>query len=351
MNLDEIRKEIDILDGKLIKLLNDRMEQTILAKRFKKKIEDKDREKQIIKKIENYPQNLLDGVFLKELYQKIIAESKQLQNKDIKLIAFQGEHGAYSEVAAKAWNEQYIPLPCDEFTTVFEGIKDGLYEYGIVPVENTLGGIVSQVYDLIINTELFVSGAIETPISYCLVAYPGTNYREIREVYSHPQVLAQCRGFLAKNKLKPIPFYDTAGAAKMLSEKRLSNTAAISSKLAAQMYNLEIIKTSIEDHEVNRTRFLILTKDENRETGNKCSVVFSTTNKSGTLLSVLEKFAKAELNLTRIESIPTEEGAYAFFLDFTGEKDDPEVIRVFEQVKEITEQFRVLGFYKEVKIT
>jgi len=351
VNLEDIRKEIDILDSKLIQLLNDRMEQAILAKRFKKNIEDKGREKQIFEKIKGNAQKLLDGDFLLDMYKKIIAESKELQNKDLKIIAFQGEHGAYSEVAAKAWNDQYVPLACNEFTNVFEGVKDGYYDYGIVPVENTLGGIVSQVNDLMINTELFISGAIEIPVSHCLLAYPGTDYGEIREVYSHPQALAQCRGFLAKNKLKPMPFYDTAGAAKMLSEKGITNTAAIASELAARMYHLEIIKASIEDHEVNRTRFLILTKEENQDVANKCSVVFSTAHKSGTLFKVLEKFAKAELNLTRIESIPNEKGTYAFFLDFIGEKDDPQVFQVLEGVKKITEQFRILGFYEEVKIT
>src|SRR6056297_3863113 len=333
-----------------MKLLTDRMEQAILAKRFKKEIEDKNREQQILDKISESAETLLDGDFLVQLYQRIIQESKALQKQDLKIIAFQGDHGAYSEVAARSWNTDYIPMPCIEFADVFEGVKNGLYDYGIVPVENTLGGIVSQVNDLMINTKLFVSGAIEIPVNHCLATYQGTDHREIREVYSHPQALAQCRGFLARNKLKGVHYYDTAGAAKMLSEKGLSNAAAISSALAAKMYNLDIIKEAIEDHEINRTRFLILTKEENIEKGNKCSIVFSTAHKSGTLFSVLEKFAKAQLNLTRIESVPNEKGNYAFFLDFLGERDDQKVSTVLESVKEITEQFRVLGFYREKNI-
>lgn len=348
MNLEDIRKQIDILDGKLMKLLTDRMEQAILAKRFKKEIEDKNREQQILDKIRESAETLLDGDFLVQLYQRIIQESKALQKQDLKIIAFQGDHGAYSEVAARSWNTDYIPMPCIEFADVFEGVKNGLYDYGIVPVENTLGGIVSQVNDLMINTQLFVSGAIEIPVKHCLVTYPGTDYREIREVYSHPQALAQCRGFLSRNKLKPVHYYDTAGAAKMLSERGLTNAAAISSALAAKMYNLDIIKEAIEDHEINRTRFLILTKEENKENGNKCSVVFSTAHKSGTLFNVLEKFANAGLNLSRIESIPNEKGTYAFFLDFLGERNDPKVQAVLESVKKATEHFRVLGFYEEV---
>lgn len=350
MKLEDIRKQIDILDGRLIKLLTERMEQAVLAKRFKKKIEDKNREQEILNKIRESAQTLIDGDFLVSLYQRIIEESKSLQNRDLRVIAFQGEHGAYSEVAAKSWNPDYLPMPCLEFADIFEGVQSGLYDYGIVPVENTLGGLVSQANDLMINTKLFVSGAIEIPVNHCLVTYPGVDYREIREVYSHPQALAQCRGFLARNKLKAVHYYDTAGAAKMLSEKGLTNVAAISSTLAAKMYNLDIIKESIEDHEINRTRFLILTKEENKQKGNKCSVVFSTAHKSGTLFNVLEKFANAGLNLTRIESIPNEKGTYAFFLDFLGESDDLKVVEVLESVEKATEHFRVLGFYEEIKI-
>jgi prephenate dehydratase/chorismate mutase/prephenate dehydratase len=350
MDLESIRKNIDILDGKIIKLLNDRMEKAILSKKFKKEVLDSSREEKIYNKIKDNAQTLLDGDFLLELYKSIITESKNLQSKDLNLIAFQGEHGAYSEVAAKSWASDFVPMPCMEFADVFEGVKNGLYDYGIVPVENTLGGIVSQVNDLMIHTDLFVVGAIEIPIAHCLVTYPGADYREIREVYSHVQALAQCRRFLARNKLTPVQYYDTAGAAKMLSEKGIKNTAAISSKLAAQLYNLEIIKESVEDHDTNRTRFLVLSKIEKKEAGSKCSIVFSTAHKSGTLFRVLEQFAAAELNLTRIESIPNEKGTFAFFLDFLGSKEDEKVKEVLKKVEDITDGFRMLGCYNEESV-
>lgn len=350
MDLESIRKNIDILDGKIIKLLNDRMEQAVLSRKFKTGILDTSREEQIYEKIRENSQNLLNGDFLLDLYKTIITESKNLQSKDLKLMAFQGEHGAYSEVAAKGWDSDCVPMPCMEFADVFEGVKNGLYDYGIVPVENTLGGIVSQVNDLMIHTDLFVVGAIEIPISHCLVTYRGNDYREIREVYSHVQALAQCRHFLARNKLTPVQFYDTAGAAKMLSEKGKKNVAAISSKLAAQLYNLEIIKESVEDHDINRTRFLVLSKRENKESGTKCSIVFSTAHKSGTLFGVLEQFAAADLNLTRIESVPNQKGTYAFFLDFIGSNEEENVMEVLKKVAAISDDFRVLGCYNEVSV-
>ena len=285
-----------------------------------------------------------------ELYENIIAESKKLQSEEKKIIAFQGEHGAYSEVAAKQYDHQLVPIPCREFTDIFKGVENGLCEYGIVPVENTLGGIVSQVNDLMIHTPLYVTGAIEIPVEHCLVTYKGTDYREIRDVYSHMQALAQCRSFLERNHLNPVQYFDTAGAAKMLSEKGLKNTAAISSKLAAELYNLQVIKESIEDHETNKTRFLILSKEEEDKEGTKCSIVFSTAHKSGTLFGVLEEFASAGLNLTRIESIPNRKGTYAFFLDFMGSKSAPEVQKVLETVRKKTLNFRLLGCYEEITL-
>ncbi|HPF16843.1 MAG TPA: prephenate dehydratase [Thermotogota bacterium] len=350
MSLEDIRKQIDLVDGKLIQLLQQRMEQAILSKRFKKQVEDTGREQAILETIRENAQPLADGDFLVALYQQIFQQSKALQSKPLKTIAFQGEHGAYSEVAAKSWNPDFICLPCVEFADIFEGVRTGLYDYGIVPVENTLGGLVSQANDLMIRTQLNICGAIEIPINHCLVACPGTDVHEIRDVFSHPQALAQCRGFLSKNNLKAVHYFDTAGAAKMLSEKNLTNSAAICSALAAKIYRLDIMKESIEDYEINRTRFLILSKEANKETGNKCSIVFSTAHKSGTLFNVLEKFAKARLNLTRIESIPNEKGTYAFFLDFIGRREDEKVKNVLASLATATEQFRVLGFYEEMKL-
>ncbi|HPE68841.1 MAG TPA: bifunctional chorismate mutase/prephenate dehydratase [Thermotogota bacterium] len=347
MELEMIRKQIDAIDTKIRKLFNDRMEQALLAGKCKTRVEDRQREAEIFEKLGNNPYTLLDGDFLTELYEKILAKSKEWQSRSPLLIAFQGEHGAYSEVAARSWNPKCVSLPCKEFSDVFEGVKKGVYDFGIVPVENNLGGIVSQVNDLMIHTELYVVGAIEIPVKHCLVACPQTDYREIREVYSHAQALAQCRNFLSRNHLLPVPFYDTAGAAKMLSEKGATNAAAISSELAAQLYGLQVIKESIEDFASNRTRFLVLSNQQNPEPGSKCSAVFSTEHKSGTLFAVLQQYAQAGLNLTRIESIPNQKGSYAFFLDFLGSIEDPAVQNVVEISKQITTGFRVLGCYEE----
>ena len=350
MNLKEIRKNIDVLDSKILKLLNGRMELALMAKKSKSQIEDREREKEVLDRIRRNSTGLINAEFIEKIYIEIIKESKHLQRKDYKLIAFQGEHGAYGEAASREWNSGLIPMPCGEFAEVFEGVTSGLYDYGIVPVENTLGGVVGQVNELLIHTDLNVVGAVELPIHLCLLTLPGTDHREIRAVYSHPQALAQCRHFLARNKLDPVQYYDTAGAAKMLAGKRPRGSAAIASKLSAQLYDLEIIKEDIEDLDRNMTRFLVLSKEENREEGNKCSIIFSTEHKAGTLFRVLEVFARENINLTRIESIPDEPGNYAFFLDFMGSNKDESVVRALEEVEEITRNFKLMGCYKERKV-
>lgn len=350
MSLIEIRKKIDMLDSKILKLLNDRMGLVLMTKKFKSQIEDRDRERELFDRIKRDSTRLINADFIGRVYTEIVKESKALQQKDHKLIGFQGEHGAYGEVAAREWNKDLVPMPCTEFTHVFEGVESGLYDYGIVPVENTLGGVVGPVNELLIGTDLFMVGAIEFPIHHCLLALPETDHREIRVVYSHPQALAQCRRFLARNKLEPISYYDTAGAARMLVEQRPKASAAIASKLAAELYNLDIIKEDIEDLDRNMTRFLFLSKEENKEEGDKCSFIFSTEHKAGTLFRVLEVFAKADINLTRIESIPNEPGNYAFFLDLLGSNRDARVATAIETVKEMTTDFKLMGCYRERKV-
>ena len=321
-----------------------------MTRKLKPEIEDLEREQELLAKIKTHATRLINQELMQKIYSEILAESKNLQSKNYQLVAFQGEHGAYSEVAAREWDDDLVPVPCSEFAQIFEGVESDLYDFGIVPVENTLGGIVGEANVLLIHTDLHVVGAIEIPIHLCLLVLPGSDHREIRSVYSHPQALAQSRHFLARNKLDPIPYYDTAGAARMLAESRLKGTAAIASNLAASLYHLEIIKEDIEDLDRNMTRFLILSKEGLEGDGDKCSVIFSTEHKAGTLFRVLEIFAKAEINLTRIESVPSEPGNYAFFLDFMGSIKEERVKNALAAVQDITINFRLMGCYKERKV-
>lgn len=347
MSLKEIREQIDLLDSRILRNLNDRMELALMTSKFKEGIEDTEREKEILEKIRKNTTGLINSELIGKIYTEIIHESKDLQKKNYHLIAFKGEHGAYGEAAAREWNRDYIPTPCSEFSDIFTGIESGKYDFGIVSVENSLGGIVGEVNELLINTDLNVVGALEMPMYLCLLTLPGTDHREIHSVYSSSQALSQCRQFLLRNRLQGIQYYDTAGAAKMLSEKALKVSAVIASSLAAEIYNLEIIKEDVDDFEKNRVRYIVLSRDENREEGDKCSIIFSTEHRAGTLFRVLEIFAKNGINLTRIGSIPSGMGNYAFFLDFLGSDRDEKIVKILEEVKTVTSDLRLMGCYKE----
>lgn len=350
MDLKDIRKRIDFLDSKILRLLNDRMEFALMAKKLKTNIEDSDREKALLDRIRQNSPGLINSEFIEKVYTEVIKESKTLQLRDFNLIGFKGLHGAYDEIALREWDKELIPIPCDGYLQVFEGVRTGLFDYGIVAVENTLGGIVGEVNELLINTDLYVVGAIELPISLCLLVLSGADHREIRTIHSSPQALDQCSNFLSRNNLEPVQHYESAGAAKMLAEEMPQGAAVIASKLAAEIYGLHVIKEDIDNFGNNVTRFLILSKEENKEEGDRCSIVFSTEHRAGTLFNALEVFAKKNINLTRIGSIRSSMGDYTFFLDFIGSNKDENVISALKDVEAVTVNYRFMGCYKEKKI-
>ncbi len=351
MTLEDLRGDIDSIDARIIALLEERMEKALLTKKLKTAgIEDSGREKAIVDKVRRTSRDLLNPDFSEELFTRIIAESKELQHKAPHTVAFQGEHGAYSEMAAWAWNKDTATIPCHEFEDVFDGVDQGVYDYGIVPVENSLGGLVGPVNSILISTDLRIIAAVNADISHCLLAPPGADHRELRAVYSHPQALAQCRHFIERNKLKPMPYYDTAGAARMLSQEGPKGAAAIAGKLAAELYDLEIIKDAIQDSPDNRTRFLVLAKKDTGVPGSKCSAVFSATDKAGALFEILEIFASSHINLTRIESVPNRPGDYAIFIDFDGSLSDKRVAAAVKLAESKAKDFRILGCYDERRL-
>jgi len=350
MELKDVRKRIDFLDSKILRLLNDRMELALMAKKLKTDIEDTDREKALLERIRQNSPGLINSEFIGTVYTEIIRESKNLQMKDLGLMGFKGRHGAYDEIASREWDKDLIPIPCDGYLQVFEGVRTGLYDYGIVAVENTLGGIVGEVNELLINTDLYVVGAVEMPISLCLLVLSGADHREIRTIHSSPQALDQCSNFLSRNNLEPVHHYESEGAAKMLAEEMPQGAAVIASKLAAEIYGLKVIKEDIDNFGNNVTRFLILSSKENSKEGDKCSIVFSTEHKAGTLFNALEVFARSGINLTRIGSIRSAMGDYTFFLDFVGSNRDKKIISVLKDVEAVTVNYRFMGCYEEKKI-
>jgi prephenate dehydratase/chorismate mutase/prephenate dehydratase len=351
MTLNELRDDIDKIDARILALLGERMEKAILTRKLKVGgIEDKGREQEIIDKVRRTSRCLVRPDFAAGLYERIMAESKALQASGVRTVGFQGEHGAYSEIAARGWEPAAATIPCREFSDVFDGVDQGLFDYGIVPVENSLGGLVGPVNSILISTDLRVVAAVNLTVVHCLVAPSGADHRELRTVYSHSQALAQCRRFLERNKLAPLPYYDTAGAARMLAQEAPKGAAAIASRFAAELYDLDIIKEGIQDAPNNRTRFLVLSKKDSGEAGEKCSAVFGAEDKAGGLFDILQIFAREGINLTRIESVPNRPGDYAIFIDFEGSIQDERVARAVESATKAAQDFRILGCYKERRL-
>jgi prephenate dehydratase len=291
--------------------------------------------------------DLIKSTFTRRLLKTIIEETKRLQDEERLLAAFQGEHGAYGEIAARQLVPDCAYIPCLEFMDVFRGVEDGYFDLGVVPVENSLEGAVTQVNDLLTTTDLKVIGEAKVAVSHCLLATETTDYREIRQVFSHPQALAQCRNFLMRNKLESHPYYDTAGAAKMLARENPKAAAAIASSLCAELYNLEIIKQGIEDGPSNFTRFLLLSRKPHPNNGDKTSIIFAVPHEAGRLYAVLKLFADAKINLTRIASMPlrSDPGNYSFFLDFEGSGQNKKVTAVLQDMASLTKWMKYLGSY------
>ena len=191
-------------------------------------------------------------------------------------VAFQGERGAYSESAVyRFFGSETHVAPCKEFRNVFENVTSQKTEFGVIPIENSLEGSVTQNYDLFLKYDLKVCGEVIVKIEHYLIANPGASLADIKAVYSHPQALAQCRHFLEELGRELIPTYDTAGSVKMLKEKGLKDAAAVASERAATIYNMQILAKDIADNSENYTRFFVLSKEDAPATGkDKTSVIF-----------------------------------------------------------------------------
>jgi prephenate dehydratase len=265
------------------------------------------------------------------------------------IVSFQGEHGAYSEQAATMFFERSVGTkPCRTLKQVFQSVEEKSVDYGIVPAENSLEGSVNQTYDLLLETSLRICGEVKVRVIHCLLAIPGTKIENLRVVYSHPQALAQCAGFLEKLDVETIPAYDTAGSAKMLIEKQLLKAGAIASERAAELYGLEVLRKGIEDFSENFTRFFVLARTDALPTGkDKTSIVFATRHTPGSLCNALGQLALRQINLTKIESRPIRgtPWEYNFFVDFEGHQKDPMISEAINALKNSTTVLRILGSY------
>lgn len=265
-------------------------------------------------------------------------------------VAFQGERGAFGDEAVRAYfGRDAEPRPCRGFADVFRAVSMGDVDFGLVPVENSQAGSINEVYDLLRQHDLFVTGEISHPVNHCLLCLPGQSIGDIKRVISHPQALAQSDQFLRDLGVEIVATYDTAGSAKMIREDNLAGVAAVAAKGAAELYDLIILAESIQTIKDNYTRFIALGREPapRREGPAKTMLVMATAHQPGSLHACLGVLAANNINLLKLESRPSRQRVweYVFYLDFEGHRDDPPVRAALADLAAHTTFCKVLGSF------
>ena len=265
-------------------------------------------------------------------------------------IAFQGVPGAYSELASRQlFGKKCKTLPFDTFDEVFKAVEKGKADRGMIPIENSLAGSIHQNYDLLLEHKLHIVGEAYLRVEHALLALPRTQFKTIREVRSHPQALAQCsRFFVQHRKIKPVVWFDTAGAARSIAEEKPVGVAAFASEYAGKLYGLKVLRRAAQNEKTNFTRFLAISRSATvKKPANKTSVAFGANNEAGSLFRILGVFAVHQIDLAKIESRPdpTSPFEYRFYLDIAGGTGDANVKRALNQLKVVARDLRILGSY------
>jgi len=265
-------------------------------------------------------------------------------------VSFQGEHGAYSEMAAyKHFGKKIETLPCRTFKEMFEKVESVEAGYAMVPVENSNAGDVNENWDLLMEKELPACGEEYLAVHHCLIGQKNAKLEDIKKAYSHPQALAQSSEFLEKNGIEKAAEYDTAGAVRIIKKRGNNEEAAIASELAAKIYDLKIIEKQIETNKDNTTRFLIISKKKSE--GDKTSIVFSTKHIPGALYRCMGGFARKSINITKLVSRPMKnrKWEYVFYLDFMGNPAEEKTKNALETLQKNSTYLKILGNYKAAK--
>lgn len=272
-------------------------------------------------------------------------------------IAIQGELGSFSDAAArKLLGAEVTLLPCRSFDEVFDAVSAGSATGAVVPIENSLAGSVLRTYELLATGNVRISGETLLPIRMDVIGTPGARLAEVRRILSHPVALAQCHRFLAAHaELEAVATYDTAGSVKIVMDACDPSQAAIAGAHAADLYGAEILVPSVQDHDENFTRFLLLAAsgavtprtEQSSTAAMKTTLLFRTPNKPGALFRALAAFALRDINLTKLESRPIagRPWEYMFYADIVGDEDDANVSNALNHLREMCETMIVLGSY------
>src|SRR5436305_19283 len=264
-------------------------------------------------------------------------------------IAYQGEPGAVSEAAARRVDPDAQLTPCRSFDEVFDAVQKGTAAYGVLPIENSIGGSIHRNYDLLLERSLPIVGEVELPVIHHLLALPGATLDGLRRVYSHPQGLAQCERFLRTlTNVEIVATYDTAGSAKMVADAGLKDAGAIASARAGEVFGLVSLAAGVQDFDDNITRFIVVSREPIAHAApDKTSIVFSLPNEPASLFKALSVFALRGIDLTKLESrpIPGRPWEYLFYVDLSVAREDAKCAKALAHLGEFASMLRTLGTY------
>ncbi len=374
MDLSELRVQIDAIDKDIVELYEKRMDICRQVAEYKiengKKVFDKVREEEKIAKVKSLTHNAFNSVGIQELFEQIMSMSRKLQyqllaekgalgklpfiavdklDQEGARVVFQGAEGAYSQAAMRQYfGDKISSIHVDTFRDAMAAIEEGSADFAVLPIENSTAGIVSEIYDLLVEYENYIVGEQIIKIEHCLLGLPGTKMEEIHTVYSHPQSLMQSARFLSEHDWKQISMQNNAFAARKVAEDQDRSQAAIASAYAGETYGLEVLKRGVNQSSNNSTRFIIVTNQKIFEKdAKKISICFEVPHESGSLYHMLSHFIYNGLNICKIESRPIEDRTweYRFFLDFEGNLSDSAVKNALRGLRDEARNMKILGNY------
>ena len=349
MSLEDLRKRIDELDREIVELLNERAHVVIEIGKLKNKtggqIYAPDREKKVFERITKANKGPLPDKCLMAVWRELMSGSFFLERP--LRIGYLGPGGSFSHTAAMLKFGQSVEYESvADIRSIFDEVSKGHCDLGLVPIENTTGGGVIETLDALVDSDVKVCAEVLMAIHHNLLAK--CSLEEIEKVYSKPEIFAQCRNWLSATfkEAKTIPVASSARAAEMAKDE--PGAAAIGSVVAAELYGLKVICENIEDITNNITRFLIISREDAKPTGeDKTAILFSTAHKAGALADVLEVFKRCEINLTNIESRPSKkrQWEYYFFMDFLGHRTEENIQKALDETRKHCLQLSVLGSF------
>ena len=379
MNLDELRKQIDEIDTAMCDLFAKRMKVVSEVAQYKKEnnmpVYHPSRARAVLHNVskrlgpeyEGYGRTLYRTIFdLSESFEtRLLSAGTDFYDR-IKAItsvppqpfpkrasvACAGCEGSYAHLAS----ERLFDLPeimyMNGFEGVFKAVSSGLCEYGVLPIENSIAGSVNAIYDLLSDYNVSIVRGVRLKVEHALLGVPGAKLSEIREIYSHQQAISQCSEFLSTLKnVRVIAVENTAEAARMVAEKGDRTVASLSSRLCAELYQMQVIQSSVQNRDNNYTRFICIAKEPKMYSGaDRTSVMINLPNRPGTLFRILSRFNATGVNLLKLESrqIPEREFEYRFYFDIEASVYSTEFLSLMCELQECGEQFKYFGTYAEI---